>query len=301
MILVDYSNLAIAAVMRATYDTKVTLTRDVVKHVILNSIRARNVQFRREFGQMVICCDDSNNKSWREKIFPHYKAQRKLRRKADDIDWDMIYEAKDAVQEALIDHFPYPVVGVASAEADDIIGWFTLNTTEPCVIIANDKDFHQCHSQLVCQWKNSKKLLVRYENPKKQLLELIIRGDADDGIPNFRSDDDTFVDPDKRQRPISAKKMDEWLQDREGKFLEEEVIKAKKVKGELKPEVRIDRKANFMRNAHLIDFKLIPQDIKDEIMQKMTNLHVVKNKKTTFSWLTKNNMSYLLTKFSDFF
>ena len=39
-------------------------------------------------------------------------------------------------------------------------------------------------------------------------MEHILKGDAGDGVPNVLSDDDVFINDDKRQTPLSKKKME---------------------------------------------------------------------------------------------
>lgn len=300
-IVVDYSNVSIAAIMAIVHDSKISIDSDICKHAILNSLRKTNVKFRQEFGQMIIVCDDSNDRGWRYKEFPHYKFKRKNRRRTDDIDWDMVNAAKDYVSTGIIDAFPWPVIAVSSCEADDVIGWYALNTDQKTVIVGNDKDYHQCHSQLVCQWKPGKKILVSYPDPARQLKEMLLRGDTDDGVPNFRSPDNVFTIPGARQKPMHTVKVNEWLDMPEKEFLFLEEIPEKKVKGVIKPAEIIDRKANYERNRKLIDFRFIPDELKPEIMDRMTNYSVNRNKKKTIKWLSQHQMSYLLERFENFF
>ena len=49
----------------------VELSEDLVRHMVLNSLRAHNKKFRKEYGDIVIACDSKN--VWRREIFPNYK------------------------------------------------------------------------------------------------------------------------------------------------------------------------------------------------------------------------------------
>src|SRR5690606_22289562 len=92
---------------------------DLVRHVILNSIRAVNSKFRGEYGDLVIAVDSAA--SWRKDFFPYYKAHRSDARKASDINWSDLYNCMNIVKNELQENFPYKVVKGEKAEADDII------------------------------------------------------------------------------------------------------------------------------------------------------------------------------------
>ena len=56
------------------------MNEDLIRHMILNSLRGHNKKFRKQYGQMVIACDSSN--VWRRTKFPNYKAGRKANRES---------------------------------------------------------------------------------------------------------------------------------------------------------------------------------------------------------------------------
>ena len=190
MILLDYSAVAIANMMISLKRDGEKLTEDFALHTILNSIRRANKMFRKEFGNMVLTCDDAQN--WRQQEFDYYKWKRKKDKKKSDVDWKFIYECLDYTQDALHNGFPYTVVEVLNAEADDIIGAlarYANKIKEPTVVVSNDKDFIQLHGKYVCQYRPIEEGFVRNQKPELFLREMIIRGDSDDGIPNIKSTD----------------------------------------------------------------------------------------------------------------
>jgi 5'-3' exonuclease len=220
-ILIDYSQVAISSIMGQAnskhFDGELNV--DLVRHMILNGIRHFNQQFKEKYGDLVICCDDKNY--WRKQIFPYYKAHRKADREASNFDWKTIFECLDTVKQELRDFFPYKVLQIETAEADDIIatlikfhaspleGGFDF---EPCVIVSGDKDFIQLHRWGdVSQWSPVQSKWVR-GNPDKYLREHILKGDRGDGIPNVLSKDDVFVSG-SRQTPLRQKKIEEILAD----------------------------------------------------------------------------------------
>ena len=93
----------------------------LLRHMILNVIRSYKNKFSEEFGdEVVIACD--NRHYWRRKVFPHYKGHRKKARAASEYDWSAIFDALNIIRNELDEYFPYPVIDVEGAEADDVIG-----------------------------------------------------------------------------------------------------------------------------------------------------------------------------------
>jgi len=65
LILVDMNQVMIANLMAQLGNhTNVALEEDLLRHMILNKLRSLNKKFRKDYGQMVICCDDKNY--WRK-------------------------------------------------------------------------------------------------------------------------------------------------------------------------------------------------------------------------------------------
>ncbi len=234
MILTDYSGIGIAAVI--THITRAgdsTIDPAYGKHLILNSIRNAHKMFGGMFGDHIIACDKGT--SWRKKVYVHYKANRN---KSGDskIKWEEIYKTIDDVKTALADTFPCWVVEKHGCEADDIIGSMARSANEPVLIYSRDKDFHQLlvrpnilqfrpiERELIIRrdarhdiqaWAklkfNRKKKVVAEDWAANYLKEHIIRGDGGDGVPNSLSDDDTFVVPEKRQKPMTMKQLERLL------------------------------------------------------------------------------------------
>jgi hypothetical protein len=244
MILIDYSGIAISNI----FAQKVTVSEDMVRHMILNSLRMYNLKYRKEYGTMVLACDGG---SWRKQIYPQYKANRKTSRDASGLDWKEFFRILGMVRDEVKEHLPYKVVHIQGIEADDIIGGLTEKTqnfgeNEPVMIISADKDFIQLQQYSnVRQFSPMTKAFVKEKDATQYLFEHIIRGDSGDGIPNVLSPDNTFVDK-IRQKPISAKKIEQWAASRNAldKVMDESTYR------------------NFQRNQALIDLSKVPQDKK---------------------------------------
>jgi len=208
MILLDYSQTVIGSFM-AMGRGKPVVEEDLLRHTILNSIRMFRNQFTKDFGEMVICCDGKDN--WRKKVFPEYKANRRKNREDDPTDWKTLFELLHEMREDISKYFPYKVMHVEEAEADDIIAVIVRELSEePTLILSSDKDFIQLQKfDNVKQWSPLQKKFI-VGDPIESLYDKTIRGDTGDGVPNILSADDTFITEGKRQTPVTKKKMELW-------------------------------------------------------------------------------------------
>jgi 5'-3' exonuclease len=260
VIVVDYNQTAISSLMANLAGRRdVEVNIPLVRHMIINALRSYRKKFGPEFGDMVIACD--NRHYWRRQYFPNYKANRKKSRDESGFDWNSIFEALHLVRSELTEHFPYPVIDVDGAEADDVIAVLaeysqTMNTdglmpsAEPFLVLSGDHDFNQLQ-----KWSNvkqyapvQKKFIKLTETPHAVLMEHIIMGDKGDGVPNILSCDDTFINGD-RQRPIRKDKLAEWKTQKPEEFINSD-----------------EMWRNYQRNRELVDLSRIPEDIKESII-----------------------------------
>ena len=120
MILVDMNQISVASVMMHLHMTKKTKPEeDMVRHMILNSLRMYRMKFCDEYGELVLCYDSKHY--WRRDYYPEYKHSRKKGRETSSNDWDAIFEVLNAIKAELKEFFPYKHLEVYGAEADDII------------------------------------------------------------------------------------------------------------------------------------------------------------------------------------
>lgn len=253
MILVDYSQVAIASIMAQTRGEN-TPDEDLVRHIILNNIRLIRNKFKNDYGEIVLCCDAGNY--WRKDIFPHYKASRKTKQKKSDFDWNALFNILGKVREEIREFFPYKVLNVERCEADDVIATIAKRAAESfpvedVLIVSSDKDFQQLQKHgNVKQWNPIKKAFVKCPDPEKFLQDLIIRGDSGDGVPNSLSDDDCFVVEGKRQKPLTKKAL------------------AKMHDAFLRGDLPSENRPFIERNEKLIDFKNIPEQYELNIISE---------------------------------
>jgi len=284
VIIVDFSQVMISNFMTQIGNhTNIPVEEDLMRHMILNSLRSYNAKYRNEYGEMIIACDDKNY--WRRSLFPYYKANRKKDREKSEIDWNAIFEILNKIKEELKTYFPYRVIQIETAEADDIIGTLVQehgNTSERILIVSGDKDFKQLQTFMnVRQYDPVRKKFLEENNPERYLREHIMRGDKGDGVPNFLSKDDCFV-LDVRQKPISTKKLDIWLEYTEPEaFCDENMLRG------------------YKRNEQLVDLNFIPSNVKQNIMNNYNNQQG-KGREKLFNYFVEHKLKNLLTDIDQF-
>lgn len=255
MILVDLNQVLLAGLMvQISGQKNVKLEEDLIRHLALNILRGHIKQFRHEYGEVVLCCD--NKKYWRKEFFPFYKAGRKKTREKSDLDWHLIFDILGKIKQELKDNFPYRVIDVDGAEADDIIGTLTpiYSKTEKVLILSSDGDFLQLQmwGKNVKQYNPTQKKFLTSKNPLEELKAKIIGGDRGDGIPNILSPGDTFV-REIRQKVMTEARLTTFMSANYGEYEDETA------------------RIGYSRNQTLIDLRNIPGEIKESIIDTYNN------------------------------
>ena len=252
------------------------LSEDLVRHMVLNSLRAHNKKFRKEYGDMVIACDSKN--VWRREIFPNYKAGRKANRAKSEHDWDAIFSMLATIKNEIKTFLPYKVIELETAEADDIIATLVRRSKriiQPehkrnVLILSGAKDFIQLHGPNVKQYNPVlNKFVGKGENPSLYIKEHIFKGDRSDGIPNILSDDNVFIEG-RRQKPLSKKKINSWVDD-----------------VWFYPHFTEEEQKNYDRNRKLIDLSCIPQELEDKINNEFNEVKVASRDKILGYFINK--------------
>ena len=281
MILVDLNQVMISNLMVQIGGNKnVDLDENLFRHMILNSLRAARKKFNGSFGELVICCDDKN--FWRRQRFEYYKANRKKYREQSDIDWSNVFNILNKVRDEIDTFFPYKVIRVSTAEADDVIATLVkLNHDEATLILSGDKDFIQLHKYpKIKQYDPVHKRWIKDKDPSRYLIEHIARGDRGDGIPNYISSDTCFVNG-TRQKPLRAKylsKLEGTVDQVENSFEDEE------------------EKRGWIRNRMLIDLEYIPEDIQQQEVNKFDVPD--KGRDKMFNYFIKFKLKHLMEDIS---
>jgi len=292
MILIDYSQVALANLLAFQKDLKAGSESDVenlIRHTTLSTIQFYKKKYHKEYGDVVICCDGRHY--WRRGYFEYYKASRKKNREASDLNWNQIFDILSKIRDEIKANFPYKVVHIDRAEADDIIAALTaqaqeFGSYEKVMIVSSDGDFKQLHPLGdVKQFSPMHKKLVvsKHDEVKRQLIEHIVKGDAGDGIPNILSKDDHFVREDSgRQATVSAKRLQEFF---------DKGIDACR---------NDEERRNWQRNQTLVDFNFIPEDLRQEILNDYLNNKPTADKMTIMTYLMNHRCRLLLESLEDF-
>ncbi|MEK9699036.1 MAG: hypothetical protein VW270_24885, partial [Candidatus Poseidoniales archaeon] len=241
----------------------------------------------RDYGELVICADDKNY--WRKDVFPYYKAHRKEDREKSDLDWKMIFETLNKVKKEIKDNFPYRVIQVTRAEADDVIGtlvnrfgvYLNNDSTEKVLILSGDKDFGQLQKYSnVEQFSPVTKRWVKVADPRRFLREHIMKGDRGDGVPNFLSNDSCIVAK-ERQKPLASKKLNVWVDQEPQEFCTEEMLR------------------NYKRNEQLVDLDCVPHEIQNEVNRQYDE-YVIPDRKGLLNYFVKNRLKLLTESIGEF-
>lgn len=283
MILVDLNQVMISNMMTQIGNHKnAQVDENMIRHMILNSLRYNKLKFEKDFGEMIICADDKNY--WRRKYFPYYKALRRQDREESELDWNAIFNALNNVREELKEFFPYKVIQIDTAEADDIIGTIVhtegtpLNSGNPILILSGDKDYIQLHVYgNVSQYDPTRKRWIKHSDPEGYLHEHIVRGDRGDGVPNILSPDNCFV-----------------LKQRQGRVTQKRIDESKDINN-----MSNELKRNYIRNKTLIDLSEVPDELKQQVLDAY-HAENEKDRSMLFNYFVKNKLKHLMEHLSEF-
>lgn len=283
MILIDFSQVAVSNLHQQVKGTEEPIIEpDLLRHMILSSIRKIKRRFGSQYGQVVLCVDSQNY--WRKELFPNYKYNRKKLRDKSKINWPLFFSILGELREEIRQYFPYKVMLVDRAEADDIIGTLAkhFHIREEILIVSGDKDFQQLQVfPNVLQYAPIQDTFLRPDDPILFLKEHIIRGDDGDGVPNFLSGDNVFRIGEK-QKSIFAKKVDIWLTQKPEEFCADKTILR-----------------NYYRNKVMVDLSHIPADVESEILEEF-DVPIMGNVNKIYGYLVKHRMKNLLDHIQDF-
>lgn len=286
MIIVDMNQVMIASLM-ASLRGQLVVEESLIRHMVINTLRVNRLKFKDHFGEMVIACDDKNY--WRKQIFPYYKASRKKMRDQSPLDWNAVFQILNKIRDEIREVFPYPVIQVESAEADDIIASLCYKYGrelggDPILILSGDKDFMQLQRfSNVKQYDPVRKRFLECTDPDKFLVEHILRGDAGDGVPNFLSPDDTFVS-ESRQKQLRNKLVEQIMESdkpTDWNGMNEELLR------------------NYNRNTLLIDLSRVPAEIGEQVFEQYDS-QSDKDRSKLFNYFIKNKLKNMMENINEF-
>lgn len=279
MILVDLTQTMIAGVMVQVKMNRIDsgeMSEDLLRHMVLNTIRSYSKRFKNDYGDIVLCADDRHY--WRRDYFPNYKANRKKSREDSDMDWDTIFGMLNKIRDEIQLNLPYKFLRVEGAEADDIIGTLTkYKREESILIVSGDKDFQQLQRYSdVKQWSPNVNKFVSPDDAEEFLKEHILRGDKGDGIPNILSGDNVIVEG-TRQKPMRKSTLNKYINgvDKFDNYYR-----------------------NYVRNRTLIDLDEIPEDVTNRILKAFEETIPPSGK--LLPYMMDNSLKELLNAIGDF-
>ena len=205
-------------------------------------------------------------------------------REASGYDWGMIFDTLNKIRDDLKEYFPYKVLDVDGAEADDVIAVLTarLSSNSSVLILSSDKDFSQLQKYPnVTQYSPILKRFIKIDNPRLFIKEHIIRGDRGDGIPNFLSADNTFA-AGERQKVINSKRLQEWLSQDVETFCTNDIMLH-----------------GFKRNQTLVDFDYIPNEVQQKIVTAFDDSKPA-TKQKMLDYFIKKNLKAMIESINDF-
>jgi 5'-3' exonuclease len=216
-----------------------------------------------QLSEVVLAVDDKV--SWRRSYFPRYKESRKKHRNKSDVDFQVVFSVINKFIRELKHTMPFKIIKVRSGEADDVIGTLAFEL-DNSIVSSNDEDFLQLVSDNVKVWNpsnqefskfpvniNDKKDPVMANTPQEFLNYKILIGQSKDDIFNIKTPNDwglTESTQGKRKPgfgPKTAKKVVE--------------------SGDIDAWVSSNNlEDNWHRNEVLIDFRKIPNTIKNRVI-----------------------------------
>ena len=287
IMIIDFSNIIYSSYHGSVRFDK-TLKNDkeryqVWRFFLLNSILSLKNKFAPD--EIVLAIDD---RSWRKDAYKYYKAQRVLNReKQKDFNAKEFYTVVNQFVEEITETFPYKVIKVKNAEADDVIAVLVQHLKgKKITIVSRDKDFLQMlKSPNITLFDPISKEFKKTEDPYAYLLDHVIRGDATDGIPNILSDDNVFVDSSKRQKRITKNVLKEIYD----LGIEEYVIKYNLID-------------NYERNKQLVELSkdTIPAEIWTDTVFEYNSQEPKSNFMNIAIFMQKNKMKTLAEKSGSF-
>lgn len=261
-VLIDYNNLCYRLLF--TRDVGINVPGAVPnftlwRFMVLDAIYQIMLKF--EPDEVVLAVD--NKHVWRKSYFPRYKESRKKRRdKQDDINWDMVFGIMEKFQKELKHHFPFKILKIQSAEADDTIAVIAMDGEYDSIVCSNDEDFLQLCSARTKIWNPSKKQIMEVDDPKQFLVGKCLMGQSKDDIFNVLTPNDWGQTPEtegKRKPGLGPATVEKILDEGVDHWLARNTKK--------KFDVTIDPKENYKRNQILIDFNKIPNTIRNRVLK----------------------------------
>ena len=348
MTLIDFGHLSARIMHTAVGQMNPKINKDTKKfdtsdwapmyiHLLLKNLSYLKLKFEREYGELIICVDNKHN--WRKEVYTDYKANRSKKREESNIDFESFYKIQDELLENLDLYFPFKVVKVDRAEADDVIGVLAKEYSEHrrTVVVSSDKDFKQVLEYGSRLFDPISKIFINMSTDELKEWKVIhiLGGDDSDNIPHikeyteFTPEFRAFLSTEGIYKDIS---VDEFLglsisTQLFNKYQVYEVITAGKLKGQFRDVKKIYKKIgfgevgmytfakdlkenlranpmylrNFKRNQQLVLFENIPTEVRNDILDTYRKSSIKFDTTGIMNLFTKYHLIELMKTASDFF
>lgn len=164
------------------------------KHLVFNSIQST----KQKFGGDVVLAMDSKG-YWRKDFFSEYKGHRAKNKAKSEINFEEYYEEVNKIGDVIKEYFPFKVLKIDKAEADDIAGVLSnaYGNTRQIFLVTSDHDWKQvkAENKLVQMWDPIKRefqhlsgdegdvLRTDFGNISKFTIKHALLGDVGDNVP----------------------------------------------------------------------------------------------------------------------
>lgn len=286
---IDISNISIATLMNNFKPKEqASITIEMIRHLVLDTLRFNVVKFKGEYPEIVIAFDDRNY--WRRQKAWYYKKRRQIEHEESEWDWDLLNNFLNPVFEEIRQNMPYLGLKVEFAEADDIIAVVTKKAVgegRRVLVVSADSDFTQLQKYNgVRQWSPPQKKWVtpKYGSPRNDLRYKNIKGDKKDSIACIKIRNDYIVTKVEGERApaVKSSELEAWLEADDPTTL-------------MTPEWA----ARYKENEELRDFEFIPKDIENSIIEAY-NTPKSGSKAKMERYFMDNKLSRMFEKLSDF-
>ena len=287
--IIDISNISIATLMNNFKPKEqASITIEMIRHLVLDTLRFNVVKFKGEYPEIVIAFDDRNY--WRRQKAWYYKKRRQIEHEESEWDWDRLNNFLNPVFEEIRQNMPYLGLKVEFAEADDIIAVVTKKAVgegRRVLVVSADSDFTQLQKYNgVRQWSPPQKKWVtpKYGSPRNDLRYKNIKGDKKDSIACIKIRNDYIVTKVEGERApaVKSSELEAWLEADDPTTL-------------MTPEWA----ARYKENEELRDFEFIPKDIENSIIEAY-NTPKSGSKAKMERYFMDNKLSRMFEKLSDF-
>lgn len=296
------------------------------RHNFLNDIFSVVTKFNPD--KLILALDEKG--SWRYDVYSNYKAHRKYAREKNKIkiNWDKFFVVFENFINDIKNTFKnIYIIKLPKTEGDDIIAVLTneIFKTDDVIIVSNDGDMHQLLTHSNVQQYDPKSMnMVECLNAETELEIKVLQGDSSDNIKGIRRGIgpitaakiynmglDEYIDTLKIKINRNMKQS-EWMNKKDIEIFCPLIDKFGHVLEDNRPALTNDElnyyinnekkmiRENYNRNQILINFKYIPDNIKNEIINAYNSYDIQKIlKKDIITFFRKNKMLKHLSDWND--